>query len=50
MKFIYKKNTKDLCIWIMLHLGFPGGSYGKELPTMWETQIRSLGQEDPLEK
>ena len=20
------------------------------LPTMWETQVRSLGQEDPLEK
>ena len=22
----------------------------KRLPTMWETQVRSLGQEDPLEK
>ena len=22
----------------------------KRLPTMWETQIPSLGQEDPLEK
>ena len=22
----------------------------KHLPAMWETQIRSLGQEDPLEK
>ena len=22
----------------------------KRLPTMWETQIRSLGWEDPLEK
>ena len=22
----------------------------KHLPTMWETQVRSLGQEDPLEK
>ena len=22
----------------------------KRLPTMWETRIRSLGQEDPLEK
>ena len=21
----------------------------KRLPTMWETQVRSLGQEDPLE-
>ena len=22
----------------------------KRLPTMWETRVRSLGQEDPLEK
>ena len=22
----------------------------KQLPTMWETWVRSLGQEDPLEK
>ena len=22
----------------------------KSLPEMWETQVRSLGQEDPLEK
>ena len=22
----------------------------KNLPAMWETQVRSLGQEDPLEK
>ena len=22
----------------------------RRLPTMWETQVRSLGQEDPLEK
>ena len=30
--------------------GFPGGSDGKRLPTMWKTRVRSLGQEDPLEK
>ena len=32
-------------------LGSPGGTSGKEsvLP-MQETQVRSLGQEDPLEK
>ena len=22
----------------------------KRLPTMWETRVRSLGEEDPLEK
>ena len=30
-------------------LDFPGGSDGKEPPAMWETQVSSLGQEDPLE-
>ena len=30
--------------------GFPGGSDSKDLPAMWETWIRSLGWEDPLEK
>ena len=29
---------------------FPGGSDIKGLPTMWETQVQSLGREDPLEK
>ena len=33
-----------------LFQGFPGGSDGKSLPAMWETQVRSLVQEDPLEK
>ena len=31
-------------------LGFPGGSDGRNLPTMRETQVQPLGQEDPLEK
>ena len=31
-------------------MGFPGGSMVKNLPAMQETQVRSLGQEDPLEK
>ena len=30
-------------------LGFPDGSV-KNLPAVWEIQVRSLGQEDPLEK
>ena len=29
---------------------FPGGSVVKNLPAMQETQVQSLGQEDPLEK
>ena len=32
-------------------MDFPGGSDGKvSVPTVWETWVRSLGQEDPLEK
>ena len=30
--------------------GFPGGSEVKRLPGMRETRVRSLDQEDPLEK
>ena len=30
--------------------GFPGGSVVKNLPAMQETQVRSLDQEDALEK
>ena len=33
-----------------VRLGFPGGSDGKESTCMQETQVWSLGQEDPLEK
>ena len=29
---------------------FPGGSVVKNLPAMQETQVQSLGREDPLEK
>ena len=29
---------------------FPGAQMVKNLPAMQETQVRSLGQEDPLEK
>ena len=33
-------------------MGFPGGSDGKESPCqeMQETQVQSMGQEDPLEE
>ena len=34
----------------MLVQGFPGGSVVKNLPAMQGTQVRSLGQEDSLEK
>ena len=31
-------------------IGFPGGSVVQILPAMQETQVQSLGQDDPLEK
>ena len=33
-----------------IHGVFPIAQTGKNLPAMQETQVRSLGQEDPLEK
>ena len=35
---------------VFLIRGFPGGSVIKNPPAVWETRIRSLGWEDPLEK
>ena len=31
-------------------MSFPGGSVVKNLPAMQETQVQSLGREDPLEE
>ena len=31
-------------------MGFSGGSVVKNLPTVWETQVQALGQEDPWEE
>ena len=36
--------------WTVYLRGFPGGSDGKESPALQETQIQSLGGEDPLER
>ena len=35
---------------VPLKWGFPSGSVVKNLPAMQETQVRSLGREEPLEK
>ena len=45
-------NHKCVCLPILSwkHLGFPSGSAVKNLPTKQETQVRSLGWKDPLEK
>jgi len=39
-----------VCTYIHTYQGFPGGSGVKNLPAMQETQVQSLGWEDPLEK
>ena len=41
----------ELTLWLIMSssLGFPSGSVVKNLPAMQEMQVRSLGQEDPLE-
>ena len=43
LKRINNRMTISLC-------SFPGNSDGKASAYMWETRVRSLGQEDPLEK
>ena len=46
-----KQGPKTALCEEVLHKGdFPGGSAVKNPPAMQETRIRSLGQEDPLEK
>ena len=42
----------SFCSFVLVSPGdFPGGSGGKKrLPTVRETQVRSLGWEDPLKK
>ena len=37
-------------MYIYKYMGFPRGSVVKNLPAMQETQVQSLGWEDPLEK
>ena len=41
--------SSHLCLAIF-QTGFPGGSVVKNPPAKQKTQVRSLGQEDPLER
>ena len=45
-------DQKQSAVWMLVTItqGFPGGSVVKNPPAMQETQARSLGQEDALEK
>ena len=55
-KFLFEKVRQfyiyiSICIYIHLYyfMGFPSGSVVKNPSAMKETQVQSLGQEDPLE-
>ena len=43
-------NGKFYVMYILPPLGFPGSSAGKESPSMQETLVQFLGQEDLLQK
>ena len=42
-------NMRGVCVCVCVFLSSLA-QIVKNLPAMWETQIQSLGQEDPLEK
>ena len=42
--------TPPLEVDVLIDWSFPGGAMVKNLPAIQETRVRSLGQEDPLEK
>ena len=44
------KYTCHYCVYHIFDLSLPWGSAIKNLPAMQETQVQSLGWEDPLEK
>ena len=51
-KAVYRKTVYRNTFFVLTIsvLGSPGGSETKNLPAMQETQVLSLGRDDPLEK
>ena len=53
MRFVKKRKkifgNRIISTYILIS-GFPNGSVVKNLPAVPETQVRSLGQEDPMEE
>ena len=49
-KITFINSLKLLLTSQVFNTGFPGGSAVKNLPVVQESRVRSLGQEDPLEK
>ena len=52
LTYLYTYILKYIVLYRLIHrMGFPGGSDSKKnLPAREETQVQSLGWEDPLEK
>ena len=48
--YIYIYIYMCVCIYINRETGFPGRSAARNLPAMQETQVPSLGRENPMEK
>ena len=49
-KYIVNFSLNSQCLQFLFYLLLPGGTEVKGLPAVWETWVRSLGREDPLEK
>ena len=47
---VYIYTYMRVCIYINRETGFPGRSAAKNPPAMQETQVPSLGRENPMEK
>ena len=47
---LYMKGLRDNTQFAQTHVGFPGGTSSKESTAKQETQVHSLGWEDPLEE
>ena len=49
MRTVYKRYVSGLCLTLLPKASLVAQRL-KRLPAIWETQVRSLGWEDPLEK
>ena len=50
LSFFFLNRTLYMCVCIHIYMDLPVGSDSKGPPAMWETWVRSLDWEDPLEE
>ena len=50
LQYVEANSNGYLDVFIVINWGLPSDSVVKNLPTMQEIRVRSLGQEEPLEK